>query len=347
MANDVASLALVDRIERLANLTGPSGHEAPVRREIRAQVEPLADEVWEDALGNLYAVKRPRDGGCSGRPRKVMLAAHMDEIGVVVTHIDEQGFLRFAAVGSVSPAVLLGQRVVFQDGTVGVVDAEHLEEIKDLKLERMFIDIGAPNAQRAREKVSVGAMATYHRTAERLDGGRRLAGKAMDDRAGCGAVIEALARLERPCHEVTAVFTVQEEVGSRGARPAAFRVAPDVALAVDVTATGDTPKARTMAVSLGQGVAIKVKDRSVITHPGLRQLLVERARQHGIPYQMEVLDFGGTDAGPIHTSRDGVPSAVLSIPTRYVHTPGEVVDLGDAEATVRLLVQLLQDEIPL
>ncbi|MEW6044891.1 MAG: M42 family metallopeptidase [Bacillota bacterium] len=334
-------MTLQQRISRLAELTGPSGHEEPVREEIRRQLAGAVDEIWEDSLGNLYAVKKP---GGQGSGRKIMLAAHMDEIGIMVTHIDDQGFLRFAPVGGVSPAVLLGQRVVFAGGTVGVIGSEHLDDIKDLKHERLFIDIGADSADRAKELVQIGDVAVYQRPAQVM--GRRLVGKALDDRVGCAVVVEVLVRLgSSSLHEVYGVFTVQEEVGARGARPAAFRLAPDVAVAVDVTASADTPKARTLPMALGKGAAIKVKDNSVITHPKLRRLLVERAREHGVPFQMEVLDFGGTDAGPIHTSRDGIPSAVVSIPTRYLHTPGEVIDLGDARASVDLLVKVLQGEI--
>lgn len=337
-------MTLSERIARLSERIGPSGHEGPVREEIRRQLEGFVDELFEDALGNLYAVKRPRGAGGSGV--KVMLAAHMDEVGVIVTHIDDNGFLRFAPVGALSAAVLLGQRVVFPNGRVGVIASEHLDDIKELKVDRLFIDIGAESRDEAMQHAQVGDMAVYHRSAQVM--GRRMVGKAMDDRVGCAVVAEALARLgDSSPHEVYGVFTVQEEVGARGARPAAFRVAPDVAIAVDVTVGADTPKARTLPMALGKGAAIKVKDSSVITHPALRRLLVERARQHGVPFQMEVLDAGGTDAGPIHISRDGVPSAVVSIPTRYLHTPAEVVDLGDAQAAADLLVKVLQDEIQL
>lgn len=330
---------LEQRIRGLAELTGPSGHEEPVRQSIEAQVRELADEVWVDALGNLFAHRRPRGPGGV----RVMVAAHMDEIGVMVTHVDENGFLRFAPVGGVSPHVLLGQRLVFPNGAVGVVGSEPVEDIRDLKHDKLFLDIGAASAQEARDRVQVGDMAAYARSVQTL--GRRLVGKALDDRVGCAVVLEALDRLGESPHDIYAVFTVQEEVGTRGARPAAFRVAPEVALAVDVTASADTPKARPLPMALGKGAAIKVKDGSVITHTGLRRLLVERAKSHGIPYQMEVLDFGGTDAGPIHTSRDGVPSAVISVPTRYLHTPAEVVDMADVEAAVQLLVHVLREPI--
>src|SRR5690606_33596524 len=164
------------------------------------------------------------------------------------------------------------------------------------------------------------------------------------DRIGCAVLVQVLRELaQQPSpHQVYAVFTVQEEVGLRGAGPAAYGLEPDLALAVDVTATGDTPKAPTMDVALGKGVAIKVQDRSLIAHWGVKQLLVDTAETHGIPYQLEVLPFGGTDAGAIHLTRAGVPSGVVSVPTRYVHTPAEMVDMRDVDAAVSLLLAVLR-----
>lgn len=333
---------LARQIRQLAELVGPSGREEAVRQAIQDQLRELADEVWQDALGNLFARRAPRT---SAPGRRVMVAAHMDEVGLMVTHIDDDGFLRFAPIGGLSAQLLVGQHVMFPGGVVGVVGREPEEEGKELKHSRLFVDIGASSAQEAKERVQVGDAASLWRPVQVM--GRRLSGKAMDDRVGCAVVLEALRRLSASPHEVVAVFTVQEEVGTRGARPAAFRVAPELAFAVDVTPAADTPKARPLPVGLGRGAAIKVKDNSVITHPGLRQLMLQRAREHGIPHQLEVLDFGGTDAGPIHTSRDGVPSGVISIPVRYLHTPGEMVDLQDVEAAVQLLVRLLEQPLEL
>ena len=333
---------LAGQIRRLAELVGPSGREEAVRQVVRAELQGLADEVWEDGLGNLFARRAPR----AARPgRRVMVAAHMDEVGLMVTHVDDNGFLRFAPIGGLSAHLLVGQHVAFTNGVVGVIGREPEEEGKELKHGRLFVDIGATSGRQAREQVQVGDAAALWRPVQVM--GRRLSGKAMDDRVGCAVILEALRRLSSSPHEVVAVFTVQEEVGTRGARPAAYRVAPEVAFAVDVTPAADTPKARPLPVGLGRGAAIKVKDNSVITHPGLRRLMVQRAQEAGIPHQLEVLDHGGTDAGPIHVSRDGVPSGVISIPTRYLHTPGEMVDLQDVEACVQLLVRLLEHPLEL
>lgn len=320
-----------DLIKRLTETFGPAGSEGPIRELIRKEVEPYVDEIKVDALGNLICLKKGTGGG-----KKVILDAHMDEIGVIVTHIDENGFLRFSNIGGVSPVVALGQRVYFENGTFGVIGSEKLDDIKDLKLDKLFIDIGATSLEEAAKKVKVGDMAAFYQPA--IDLGNRMVAKAMDDRIGCAVVIEALKRLKQTQHDIYAVFAAQEEVGLRGARVAAYGIDPDVGIAFDVTRTGDTPKAHTMEVSLGKGAAIKVKDMSLICHPGLRNYLVKLAEDNDIPYQMEVLERGGTDSGAIQLTRAGVPAGVISIPSRYVHSPSEMVDLGDVEACVKLCV---------
>jgi len=327
---------LKELLKKLAEAYGPAGNEGPVREILRKEVEGLADEVKVDALGNLIAARR-------GPGPRVLLAAHMDEVGVIATHIDEKGFVRFSNVGGVSPYTLLGERVVFENGTVGTFGTEKLDDIKDLKFAKMFIDIGATDEKSAKEKVSAGDIAGFQRDA-RLDLGGRVIAKSLDDRSGCAVLVQVLRELKGRDipNQVYVVFSVQEEVGTRGAKTAAYGVNPDIGIAVDVTGTGDTPEAHPMDVSLGKGPAIKVKDSSVITHPRVRQLMVDTAREKGIPYQLEVLERGGTDAGPIHLTREGVPSGAISIPTRYIHTPSEMADLSDIENAVKLVVALLE-----
>ncbi|HHV62464.1 MAG TPA: M42 family metallopeptidase [Firmicutes bacterium] len=328
-----------DIIKKLVETYGPSGSEDRVRDLIRDEIQGAVDEIRVDALGNLIALKR----GCRGDGgAKLLIAAHMDEIGVIVTYIDDSGFLRFSNVGGVSPFTLIGQRVVFANGTVGTFGREKLDDWKDLKLDKMFIDIGAKDRAEAESRVKIGDVACFYR--EMTDIGGKLIAKSMDDRIGCAVVVEAIKRtkgIESP-NEVYFVFTVQEEVGLRGARTAAYGVNPDIGIAVDVTTTGDTPEAPRMSVKLGAGPAIKVKDTSVVAHPRVKNLMIEAASSAGIPYQLEILDFGGTDAGSIHTTREGIPSGVLSIPARYVHTPSEMVDMGDVEGAVKLLVEIVK-----
>lgn len=326
-------------IKKLTEVYGPSGHEERVREVIKEEIETLADEVRVDPLGNLIALKR--GGGV-----KAMLAAHMDEIGVIVTYVDEKGFLRFAPIGGVIPHTLLGARVVFANGVVGTFGVEghpFPDKDKPPKIEEMYLDVGAMDKESI--PVRVGDAAGFQQ--EFADLGGRLMAKAFDDRIGCAILIQTLRELRRTPHEVYFVFTVQEEVGLRGAITSAYGVAPDLALAVDITTTGDTPEAHPMAVSLGKGPAIKVKDRGMLAHPLVKNLLVDTAKKLGIPYQLEVLEFGGTDASAIQVSREGVPAGVISIPTRYAHTPSQMVDYEDVLNAVKLLRAVLTKPIKL
>jgi len=317
-------------IKKFTEGFGPSGFEDSIRQIIREEVEPFVDEIKVDALGNLICFKKGNGG------KKILLDAHMDEIGVIVTHVDENGFLRFGNIGGINPVVALGQRVYFENGVCGVIGCEAIEDPKDLKLSKFFIDIGAKGQQEALEKVKVGQSAAFLQSA--IDLGDRMIAKAMDDRIGCVVIAEVLKKLKSLRHDVYAVFATQEEVGLRGARVAAFGIEPDVGIAFDVTGTGDTPKARTMDVSLGKGAAIKVKDSSLICHPGLREYLVKLAEENGIPYQLEVLEYGGTNAAAIQMTKAGIPAGVISIPSRCIHTPGEVIDLDDVKACIDLCV---------
>lgn len=326
-----------DTLRKLSQAYGPSGNEGQIRDLIRGEVEGLADVVTVDALGNLVAVK-----GSGGR--RVMLAAHMDEIGIIVSHIDEKGFLRFGTIGGVRTLGLVGSRVRFADGSTGVIGVEKLENGDKIPaLSKLFIDVGARS--RGDVRVKVGDIASMDRPFSEC--GDRFIGKAMDDRAGCAVLIEVLRRLKRPQNEVHFAFTTQEEVGLRGATTCAYCVEPDVALAVDVTGTGDTPKCPVMAVSLGEGAAIKVRDGGMLAHPAVKDLLVSRAEENGIPYQLEVLEGGTTDARVMQTSRAGVPTGAVSVPCRYIHTPSEMIDERDAEAAVNLLLAFVENDIPL
>lgn len=326
-----------EMIRTLVETWGPSGNEEIIRETISGLVKDYVDELRTDALGNLIAVKKGKGG------KKIMVAAHMDEIGVMVTHIDENGFLRFTNVGGVNPFVLLGERVVFKNGTVGVFGMEKLDDMKDLKLPKMYLDIGCSSKEEAAQKVSIGDVAVFKR--EMQDLGDRLVAKAMDDRIGCAVLIEALKQLQETDNEVYGVFTVQEEVGLRGAKVSAFALEPDLGIALDVTSTGDTPKAHTMDVALGKGPTVKVKDMSIVCHPAVKKLMADVAEKNYIPYQYEVLEFGGTDSGAIHLTRSGVPSGVISIPTRNLHSPSEVVDYNDVQNAVKLLVKILEQKI--
>lgn len=323
---------MIDMIRKLSETFGPSGMETSVQQIIREEIKSVGDEITSDVLGNLIVVRK-------GKGPRLMITAHMDEIGLIVTYIDEKGFLRISAVGGVNFTQLIGQRFIFENGTIGTIYHEKIKEIKELEWSKLYLDIGATNGEEASSKVSIGDMAVYHHRFEDL--GNRYIGKAMDDRVGCAILIEVLKRLPKKIpNELVFVFTTQEEVGLRGARGAAYSINPDYGIAVDVTRVGDTPKASVMEVALGKGPAIKVKDSSMITHPTVRRLMVETAEKNKIDYQLEVLEQGGTDAGAIHVSREGVPSGALSIPCRYIHTASEMVDKQDLENAVTLLEKI-------
>lgn len=327
-------------IRKLVEAAGPSGYEQSVRDLIKEEVTPYADEIRVDALGNLIVRKgQKREGGL-----RIMTAAHMDEIGVIVTHIEDDGFVRFTTIGGVRPHTCLGGRVQFINGVRGVIGGEKLESMDRVhSFDKLFIDVGATS--KADCPVKVGDVAVFERPF--LDLGKRLVAKAMDDRIACAIQIEALRRLGDTPNEIYLVFTTQEEVGTRGATPAAFGIDPELGLSVDVTLTGDTPKGIKMAVALGKGPAIKVRDSGMLADPRIVRWMVETAEKANIPYQLEVLDGGSTDARAIQLVRAGVPSGCLSIPCRYIHSPSEMVDYDDVQNAVALLVALLSNPITL
>jgi putative aminopeptidase FrvX len=335
-------------IQMLVETPSPSGYEAQIRAIIREEVEPLVDEVRVDNLGNLIA----RKGLSTPGTPKIMLAAHVDEIGIIVTHIDENGFLRFVPVGGVRPHSCPGGRVRFLNGIEGVIGVEQLSKMPRAEstnvvpgFDQMFIDIGV--SRRKDCPLRVGDTAAFERPF--LDMGKRLVSKAMDDRIGVAILIETLRRMEdlseRSPHQLFFVFSVQEEVGLRGAMTAAFGVDPDLGLAVDVTASGDTPKGVKMEVGLGKGPAIKVRDEGMMADPRMIDWMCDSAKRAGIQYQLEVLIGGTTDARSIQLTRAGVPAGCISIPCRYIHTPSEMVDFDDVQNAVKLLLDMLRNQV--
>jgi endoglucanase len=326
-------------LKTLCEAYGPSGAENTVREIVRAEVRKLADYVTVDPLGNLIAViKKQSQGG-----QKIMLAAHLDEIGFIVTHIDAQGYARVQPSGGINPLACVGNRVRFANGRLGVIgiDTRRDDLGKIPALSDLYVDVGA--SSRADCPLQVGDVAGYVRPFEEL--GNRLIAKSLDDRVGVVILIETLRALKRTPHEVAFVFSVQEEVGTRGAGPAAYGLEADLGLAVDVTRTGDTPNGPVMEVALGKGPAIKVRDAGMLADPRVKDLLVTRAQEAKLPVQLEVLEGGWTDARAIQTARGGVPAGAVSVPARYIHTPSEMVDYGDVTQTVALLLALLQKPV--
>jgi len=331
-------------IRKLVEVTGPSGYESRIRDCVKNEVEPLVDEVRVDNLGNLIV----RKGEKAVDGMRIMVAAHIDEIGVMVSHIDDQGYVRFMPIGGLYVQVCLGSRVRFLNGALGVIGSETAAGgSKALTFEQLFIDLGWED--QGDPPVKVGDVGVFE--GGMLEMGDRIVSKALDDRISAAILIEALRRMdadnvESP-HEIYFVFSVQEEVGLRGANTAAFGIEPDLGLAVDVTRTGDTPKSVKMEVSLGKGPAIKVRDQRMISDPRVVKWMVETAQKAQLPYQLEVLERGTTDAGAIQLSRAGVPAGCLSIPCRYLHTPSEMVDFRDVQNSVSLMIELLMAPIVL
>lgn len=320
---------MFETIKSLTGAFGVSGNEEEIRETIISQIKGKVDEIKVDALGNLFAVKK-------GTNKKIMLAAHMDEIGIIVTHIDDRGFLRFSNIGGVSPFVSFGQRVRFKNGTIGVVGKEEkLDDIKNLKLSNLYIDIGVHSRADAEKYVKVGDVASF--VGEAILQGDMVVSKTLDDRAACAILVETIKNLPETNNEIYFVFTVQEELGLRGAKTAAYQLEADYAIAVDVTSTGDTPESKLMEVTVGKGPAIKIKDNSVMCHKDVIGLIKNKAEENNIPYQFEILEHGGTDAGSIHISGGGIPTGAISIPTRFIHTPSEYASLKDMENCVKLL----------
>lgn len=331
-------------LQQLTEAFGPSGFEDRVREIVCAEVQGMADEIRVDALGSLIVRKKPSKP--SGETKKIMIAAHMDEIGLIVSHVDRNGFVRFSPIGGVFRRYVLGGRVRFLNGTQGVIGYDRLDNINDLPtLDKVYIDVGATGVKDC--PVKIGDVAAFERPYTEL--GRRLVAKSMDDRAGVLIAIETLRALQGKStpHDLYFVFTTQEEVGTRGAGTSAYGVDPDVGIAVDVTPTGDTPQALKMEMALGKGPCIKFQDVGAISDPRVVQWMIRAAEKNRIPYQREVLLVGGTDARAIQTVRSGVPSGCISIPVRYVHSPSEMVDFEDLRNTVKLLTAVLRTPLEL
>lgn len=338
-------------LRRLSEAPGVSGREEQVRAVVIEALRPLVDEVTVDALGNVIATKRGTKRGTSDR--RVMLAAHMDEIGFMVRYIEEAGFLRVQPLGGFDARVLIAQRVRVHTTsgealrgvlTPGGKNYHILAEDKNSvpKVDEFYVDLGLPS-ERVTELVSIGDPVTMDRACEQV--GSCVIGKAMDDRAGVFTMIEAMRRLGKHEATVIAVATVQEEVGLRGAGTAAYAVQPDVAIALDVTAAMDTPGfgSAEAVTKLGAGAAIKVFDASHIPNYKLVAHLRAVAERGNVPFQLEVLPRGGTDAAAMQRSRAGATAITVSLPTRYLHTPNEMVDLADLDAAATLLARYLED----
>jgi len=336
-------------LEKLSNAPGVSGFEDNVRNLMVDELKEHVDDIEIDDLGNIIATKKGAKGG-----KKIMLAAHMDEIGLMVRYIDKKGFIKFSKIGGINDQMLLNQKVCIHTskgkiiGSIGSKPPHRMktaEKKKIIEYDNMFIDIGASDKKEAEKLVSVGDPITFKQDFAELQNSK-VTGKAFDNRVGCLILIETLKRVKSDA-TIYGVGTVQEEVGLKGAKTSAFKINPNMAIAVDVTIAGDNPaiKEEEAPAKLGKGPAIILTDasgRGIITHPKVRELLISAAESEEIPYQLEVSEGGTTDATAIQLTREGIPSGVLSVATRYIHTPVSVVSLEDIENTVKLLVAALE-----
>ncbi len=338
-------------LKRICECPGIPSREDAIRKLVAAEIKPLVDTLEADSMGNLIGFKK----GASDGPR-VMVAAHMDEIGFMVKHIDDKGFIRLLPVGGWDPRVMVAQRVLVQTrageslrGTLTTsTKPAHLltaeEAGKSPKIEDCFVDLGL-SGEKVKALVEPGDMVTMDRTAERV--GDMVVSKTLDNRVSVFILIEALRRLQGKTLKANLlpVITSQEEVGLRGAQTAAYALKPDIGIALDITLALDIPgmPEAEQVTRLGAGTAIKISDSSLICHPKLVRHFRDIAEAKGIPYQLEILPRGGTDAGGIQRSRGGVPSFTLSIPTRYVHTVNEMAHLEDIEATIALMTAYLEE----
>ena len=319
---------LMKTLTQLVSAFGPSGCENEISQVIEQLAKPYVDEISRDVMGNLICRKK-------GSGPKVMFSAHMDSIGMVATHINEKGFIHVGPIGGVNAARVLYTPVRFQNGAKGLFCTAADADLSKLKANELVIDIGAADGEEAKKLVQVGDIAVYDTPTRTACG--RVISPYMDDRIACLVLLMVMEQLGETDNDVYFVFSSQEEVGCRGAKTAAWAIDPDYGVAVDVCGTDDMPGSKhTVTALCGKGAAVNVMDHSVICHPEMVEKLTRLAQERGIPVQKTVSRMGGTDAGPIHQTRAGVYTGGISIPCRYIHTPTELVDLGDVQACADL-----------
>jgi len=336
-------------LEELSNVVGPPGFEDKVRELIAGYVKEYVDELYVDSLGNLIAVKYGET-----KDFKVMVAAHMDEVGLLIRFIDDKGFAKFMNIGGIDPRILPGQRVLittekrYVRGIIGfkpphITPAE--EKGKATPIKDLYIDFGARSLEEAYEMgVKEGCVAVFDRDFRKLSD-EIVTGKAFDDRVGCFVLIEVLKQIKKITPTLYAVFTVQEEVGLRGAGVAAYAIDPDLAIALEGTVAADTPEVPSSDVitRVGKGPAIRLIDPTMIAQRKLFEFVVRVAEEKKIPYQVQISYAGGTDAGRIHLTRKGIPSTAVSVPVRYIHTPCCLMNLKDVQNTIKLISSIVEE----
>ncbi len=342
-------MKLVEILEKLSNSNGVTGREDEVRDLIKNFIKPYADEIREDKLGNLIALKKGKDNSPT-----IMIAAHMDEVGLMMKNIKKKGFLQFTKIGGIDDRVILAQKVIVHTNNgplPGVIGSKpvHIQKEEEKKkvidADKLFIDIGARDKEEVEKMgVQVGDVVSFDTKFIQLGNGIVL-GKAFDDRVGCTVMIDTFRRLKNIDCNVYAVGTIQEEVGLRGATIAAFQLEPDIGIALDSTVAGDMPGIGEgdAPANMGEGPVLTVADAGLITHPKVLRMLIESAKENKISYQLETGIRGATDAARIALSKEGVPSGIISIATRYIHSPSGIVDISDIEKAVQLTTATIKN----
>ncbi|MEM5798382.1 MAG: M42 family metallopeptidase [Candidatus Aenigmatarchaeota archaeon] len=333
-------------LKRLVEAPAISGAEKNVRDVIAKEIKPYVDEIKIDRIGNLIARKG------SGKP-KIMLVAHMDQIGLIVKHITEKGFIKFEAVGGWDEKILPGTKVRIYGSkgpVIGVIGTKpiHIQRKEDTKtkpakLDELYIDVGVDSQKDAESLgIQIGDFISIHGSFEKL-ASKRITGYGFDNKLGCRALIEIIKNIKPSC-AIYAVFSVQEEIGLIGVRGSAFGIDPDVVIGIDTTIAGGTPdlKPEDVTVQLGKGPALVIKDEVSIINPKIKQWLTEVAKKAKIPLQLEVIKGGASDASITPIIREGIPSGTVAIPTRYVHTSVEVADWSDLENSSKLIIEAIK-----
>ncbi|MBE6687951.1 MAG: M42 family metallopeptidase [Ruminococcaceae bacterium] len=327
-------------IEKLTNEISVSGAEYGRDSFIYNEISRYTDSVEIDPMGNIIACKK----SAFSDAKKFMLAAHMDEIGFIVHYIDDNGWLRVSGIGGINCASAAFTNVVFDNGVQGVLVAEENTKNADLSVKKFYVDVGAKNRKEAEKLVQIGARCTIRPNFTKLSGGK-ISSHALDNKVGCALLLETAQRVENSPYDLYFVFTSQEEVGLRGSQTASFSVRPDYGIAVDVTDVGDVPGCDPMEVKLGKGAAVKIKDSSAICSPQMVSYLKTIATENKIPYQLEILLAGGTDTKSLLMTAGGAVAGAISVPTRYIHTSVETIDMKDYAACLKLLVCALEGRI--
>lgn len=347
---DLVNIKSIQR--ELSELIGVSGNENPIVRFIQSQIDGLVGKMWVDPLGSLLAIIEGEES-----KEKIMLDAHMDEIGFMISHIDPKGFLRFVPIGGWDNRILLGQCVKILGNNSkeyhGIIGSKppHLttesERKKTVKISDMYIDIGMSSRDKVEAcKINIGSFGTLYDPFAEFPN-NMIRGKAFDDRTGVNVLIHIIKEFAEnpPSDSLLFSFSVQEEVGGRGAAPAAFNLDPTIALAIENTTAGDVPgvKDSECPAYIGKGPAISVADRSMLAHPTVNDRLIKNAKLENIPFHLKKPIFGGTNAGRIHQAREGIPSSVVSVPCRYIHSPTSLLSIEDVFHTIKLVSAFIRN----